>query len=88
MSPYLIFFNPKLAIGHRFSCKKLRPTSHSGYFDPNDYYYNRFFVTFYKERDRSYLFSDTFVGQQACRWSMTSFETRPLQDRTLAKKNS
>jgi hypothetical protein len=55
-SPYLIFFNPKLATGHRFSDKNFDRQSHSGYFDPNDYYYNRFFVTFYKEWDRFYWF--------------------------------
>ena len=66
-SQYLLFFNPKLAIGHRFSYKNFDRQSHSGYFDPNDYYSNRFFVTFYKEQDRFYLFSDTFVGQQAFR---------------------
>jgi tetratricopeptide (TPR) repeat protein len=66
-SQYLLFFNPKLAIGHRFAYKNFDRQSHSGYFDPNDYYSNRFFVTFYKEQDRFYLFSDTFVGQQAFR---------------------
>jgi hypothetical protein len=66
-SQYLLFFNPKLAIGHRFRYLNYDRQSGGGYFDPNDYYCNRFFVTFYMERQKFYLFSDTFVGQQAFR---------------------
>jgi tetratricopeptide (TPR) repeat protein len=65
MSQYLLSFSPKVAVGHRFRYLNYNRQSGSGYFDPNDYYSNRFFVTFYLERQRFYLFSDIFVGQQA-----------------------
>jgi tetratricopeptide (TPR) repeat protein len=64
-SQYLLSFSPKLALGHRFRYLNYNRQSGGGYFDPNDYYSNRLFATFYIERQRFYLFSDIFVGQQA-----------------------
>lgn len=66
-SQYLLFFNPKIAVGHRFRYVNYHRQSGSGYFDPNDYYSNRAFATVYVDREKYYFFSDIFAGQQAFR---------------------
>jgi len=66
-SQYLLFFNPKVAVGHRFRYLNYDRQSGGAYFDPSDYYSNRGFVSFYLDRPGFYLFSDIFVGQQAFR---------------------
>lgn len=66
-SQYLLFFNPKLAVGHRFRYVNYQRQSGGGYFDPNDYYSNRAFATVYVDREKYYFFSDVFAGQQAFR---------------------
>lgn len=63
-SQYVLLFNPRVAIGHRFAYQNYDRQSHGGYFDPSDYYTNRFFATFYIERERYYWYSELFVGQQ------------------------
>jgi tetratricopeptide (TPR) repeat protein len=64
-SQYTLWFNPKITVGHRFRYLNYQRQSGGGYFDPNDYYSNRGFVSVYAERERFYGFADIFVGQQA-----------------------
>ena len=63
-SQYLLLFNPKLAIGHRFRYENFHRQSGSGYFDPSDYYSNRAFATYYIDREKYYFFADIFAGHQ------------------------
>lgn len=65
VSQYTLWFNPKITVGHRFRYVNYKRQSGGGYFDPNDYYSNRGFVSAYLEREKFYGFTDVFVGQQA-----------------------
>jgi tetratricopeptide (TPR) repeat protein len=64
-SQYIVWMNPKISVGHRFRYVNFQRQSGGGYFDPNDYYSNRGFVSVYLERGKFYGFTDVFVGQQA-----------------------
>lgn len=66
-SQYILFRDPKIAAGYRFRYLNYDRQSGGGYFDPNDYYSNRVFMSSYIERRLFYLFSEIFVGQQAFR---------------------
>jgi tetratricopeptide (TPR) repeat protein len=66
-SQYALWMNPKVSIGHRFRYVNFQRQSRGGYFDPNDYYSNRGFISFYMEQQKFYIFADIFVGQQAFR---------------------
>lgn len=62
---YFLWLKPKVSIGHRFRYANFQRQSRGGYFDPNDYYSNRGFVSFYMEQERFYSFAEVFAGQQA-----------------------
>jgi tetratricopeptide (TPR) repeat protein len=64
-SQYVVWMTPKITVGHRFRYVNFRRQSGGGYFDPNDYYSNRGFVSFYMEQEKFYSFADLYVGQQA-----------------------
>jgi tetratricopeptide (TPR) repeat protein len=64
-SQYTLWLKPKISIGHRFRYVNYQRQSGAGYFDPNDYYSNRGFISLYVEREQFYGFADFFVGQQA-----------------------
>jgi Tfp pilus assembly protein PilF len=64
---YILFRDPKIAAGYRFRYLNYDRQSGGGYFDPNDYYSNRVFMSSYVERRLFYLFAEIFVGQQAFR---------------------
>lgn len=66
-SQYALWIKPKISIGHRFRYVNFQRQSRGGYFDPNDYYSNRGFVSFYMEQEQFYSFAEFFVGQQAFR---------------------
>jgi tetratricopeptide (TPR) repeat protein len=64
-SQYVVWMKPRIGIGHRFRYVNFRRQSGGGYFDPNDYYSNRGFVSLYMEQEKFYTFADFYVGQQA-----------------------
>lgn len=64
-SQYIVWMNPKISVGHRFRYVNFQRQSGGGYFDPNDYYSNRGFVSLYMEREKFYSFAELFAGQQA-----------------------
>lgn len=67
VSQYAIYFNPKIAIGHRFRFLDFHKQSRSGFFDPNNYVSNRLFSSYYIEREKFYTYLDVFVGHQTFR---------------------
>jgi tetratricopeptide (TPR) repeat protein len=64
---YAFYLNPKIAMGSRFRLLDFQRQSRDGYFDPNNYIANRFFASYYIEREWFYTYLDVFVGYQRFR---------------------
>jgi tetratricopeptide (TPR) repeat protein len=67
LSQYAIYFNPRIAIGHRFRFLDFHKQSGSGFFDPDDYISNRIFTSYWLEREKYYTYVEGFVGHQTFR---------------------
>ncbi len=64
---YVLYFDPKFVIGHRFKFLDFARQSGSGLFDPENYYSNRGFASFYIQRPKYYAYAEAFLGHQAFR---------------------
>jgi tetratricopeptide (TPR) repeat protein len=67
VSQYAFYFNPRIAVGHRFRFLDFPKQSGSGFFDPDDYISNRVFTSYWLERDKYYTYLEGYFGYQTFR---------------------
>ena len=67
VSQYALYFNPRIAIGHRFRFLDFHKQSGSGFFDPDDYISNRVFTSYWLEREKYYTYLEGYFGYQTFR---------------------
>jgi tetratricopeptide (TPR) repeat protein len=67
VSQYALYFNPRIAIGHRFRFLDFHTQSGSGFFDPSNYIANRVFTSYWLERDKYYTYLEGYFGYETFR---------------------
>jgi tetratricopeptide (TPR) repeat protein len=67
VSQYALYFNPRIAVGHRFRFLDFHKQSGSGFFDPSNYIANRVFTSYWLERDKYYTYLEGYFGYETFR---------------------